>query len=80
MGGIYLDGVRPELGCRGYRFEKNVVYRTANPLIFCQASTAGNTWQDNIFAVAPPPQPRLDQIAREAGLELAYRQKLLGKP
>jgi len=79
-GGIYLDGVRPELGCRGYRFEKNVVYRTANPLIFCQASTAGNTWQDNIFAVAPPPQPRLDQVAREAGLEPAYRQKLLGKP
>ena len=78
-GGIYLDGVRPELGCRGYRFEGNVVYRTANPLVFCQASMAGNTWKDNIFAVDPPPQSAIDQIARQAGLEPPYRQKLLGK-
>ncbi len=79
-GGIYLDGVRPELGCRGYRFEKNVVYRTARPLIFCQCSAAGNTWQDNIFADDPPPKSRIDQIAREAGLQAPYRQKLTHKP
>ncbi len=30
--GIYLDGVRPDLGCRGYLFEKNVVYRTDQAL------------------------------------------------
>src|SRR5208283_3237677 len=34
--GIYLDGVRPDLGCKTYRVEDNVVYQTANPLFFCQ--------------------------------------------
>jgi Right handed beta helix region len=78
--GIYLDGVRPELGCRGYRFEKNVVYRTENPLFFCQCSANGNTWQDNVFEKDTPPKQRLEAIASEAGLEPAYRWKLTGKP
>ena len=78
--GIYLDGVRPDLGCRGYRFEKNVVYATDSPLFFCAASREGNIWQDNIFEKGTPPQSRIDAIAREAGLEPPYRQKLTGKP
>ena len=40
--GIYLDGVRADLGCRGYQFEKNVVYGTESPLFFCQCS---REWQ-----------------------------------
>ncbi len=76
--GIYLDGVRPNLGCRGFHFEKNVVYGTESPLFFCAASEKGNTWQDNWFQKAAPPKATLDAIAHEAGLEPAYRQKLLG--
>ena len=77
--GIYLDGVRPNLGCRGYHFEKNVVYGTEGSLFFCQCSAEGNTWQDNVFEKGTPPKPRLDAIAREAGLQPPWRQKLLGK-
>jgi hypothetical protein len=78
--GIYLDGVRPQLGCRGYRFENNVVCAIDSPLFFCACSAAGNVWQDNVFEKGTPPQSRLDAIARQAGLEPPYRQKLLGKP
>jgi hypothetical protein len=78
--GIYLDGVRADLGCRGYRFEKNVVYGTESPLFFCQCSESGNTWDGNLFQKVAPPKETLETIAKEAGLEPAYRQKLLAKP
>jgi len=78
--GIYLDGVRENLGCRGYHFENNVVYGTDSPLFFCACSEKGNTWNGNVFQKAAPPKPVLDAIAKEAGLEPAYRQKLLAKP
>jgi alpha-galactosidase len=66
--GIYLDGVRPDLGCRGYRFEENVVYRTEQPLFFCQCSEQGNVWRDNSFLgqVTPPPEV-LERIQGQAG-------------
>ncbi len=78
--GIYLDGVRPYLGCPGYRFEKNVVYRTDNPLFFNKWRREGNTWQDNWFQKDAPPKEKLQAIAAEAGLEAAYRQKLADSP
>ena len=68
--GIYLDGVRPDLGCRGYLFEKNVVYRTDQALFFCQANESGNAWRDNLFlsGQAVPPKDVLDWIGAKAGL------------
>jgi len=66
--------VRPHLGCPGYRFEKNVVYRTDNPLFFNKWRREGNTWQDNWFQKDAPPKEKLQAIAAEAGLEAAYRQ------
>ena len=78
--GIYLDGVRPYLGCPGYRFERNVVYRTDNPLFFNKWRREGNTWQDNWFQEDAPPKEKLRAIAAEAGLEAAYRQKLPDGP
>ena len=78
--GIYLDGVRPHLGCPGYRFEENVVYRTDNPLFFNKWPREGNTWQDNWFQKDAPPKEKLQAIAAEAGLEAAYRQKLADSP
>jgi hypothetical protein len=74
--GIYLDGVRADLGCRGYQFEKNVVYGTESPLFFCQCSQSGNTWDGNLFLKAAPPKEMVQAVTNEAGLEPAYRRKL----
>ncbi len=76
--GIYLDGVRPDLGCRNYRIENNIVYQTSNPLFFCQAGKEGNTWKDNVFlGNETPPKDVLEAIQAKAGLEPAYRKKFL---
>jgi len=70
--GIYLDGVRAELGCRGYRFEKNVVYRTENPLFFCQCSEQGNVWRENVFAGKElPAKDVLEAAQAKAGPRLS---------
>ena len=45
---------------------------------FCQCSGSGNTWHGNLFQKVAPPKETLEAIANEAGLEPAYRQKLLG--
>jgi hypothetical protein len=76
--GIYLDAVRQEYGCRGYHFEKNVVYRTGTPLFFCQCGKEGNVWLDNVFQTdGDPPREVLEAIEAKAGLEPAFRRLLL---
>ena len=75
--GIYLDGVRPDLGCRNYRFEKNVVYRTENPLFLCQCTREGNTWQDNVFlGQAEPASDVLRAVRTRAGPRLSANIKV----
>ena len=76
--GLYLDGVRPDLGCKTYRVEGNVIFGNANgPLFFCQCGKEGNTWIDNVFQEkGVPPRETLQAIQSKAGLEPAYRQKL----
>jgi len=79
--GIYLDGVRPTMGCRGYRFENNVIYQTGAPLFFCQCSEAGNGFVDNTFLkTGAPAQEVLDAARAKAGLEPAYRHLLGEQP
>jgi hypothetical protein len=78
--GIYLDGVRPHLGVKGYHFQGNVVYACGEPLFLLHCPKEDNTWHDNLFQKAPPPKATLETIANEAGLEAAYHRRLLGTP
>lgn len=72
--GIYLDGVRPNLGCKTYLFENNVVYQTANPLFLNQCKKEDDVWRDNTFVEkGTPPKEVLEAIQAKAGLEPAYR-------
>lgn len=77
--GIYLDGVRPPLGCRDYRIEDNVVYKTTAPLFFCACGAEGNHILNNVFMTDGVPAKEVLEAARSrAGLEPAYRRALLG--
>ena len=78
--GVYLDGVRPHLGVKGYHFQGNVVYSCGEPLFLLHCKREDNTWQDDVFQKDPPPRDVLEAIAREAGLEPAYRERLAPKP
>ncbi len=78
--GIYLDGVRPNLGVKGYHFQGNVVYACGQPLFLLHCKREDNTWQDDVFQKDPPPREVLEAIAREAGLESAYRERLAPTP
>ena len=74
VAGIYLDGVRRELGVSGYHFEHNVVYRVPTPLNLWQCDKEANTWVDNTFLQdAEPPADVLEAARAKAGLEAAYR-------
>ena len=72
--------IRQDLGRRGYRFEKNVVYQTECLLFFCQCSKNGNIWRDNLFEKDAPARAKLAAIANEVRLESPYRQKLITEP
>ncbi|MBN1341239.1 MAG: right-handed parallel beta-helix repeat-containing protein [Phycisphaerae bacterium] len=77
--GIYLDGVRPQLGCRDYRIEDNLVYKTTAPLFFCACGPEGNHILNNVFLPAGvPAKESLEAAQSRAGLEPAYRRALLG--
>ena len=61
---LYLDGVRPDLGCRGYHFEKNVVYGTDSPCSSVRRARPA-TPAGHIFEKGLPPKPRLGPHCRE---------------
>lgn len=75
--GIYLDGVRPHLGVKGYHFQGNVVYGCGDPVFLLHCAKEDNTWDGNVFQKQAPAKDVLEAIAQEAGLEPRYRQRLL---
>ena len=76
---LYLDGVIPAIGVKGYEISGNVGYNTSDPPLFLLHCASGDqTWDNNILQQTPPPQATIDAIAAQAGLEPAYRH-LLGE-
>jgi hypothetical protein len=74
--GIYLDGVRPDLGCKSYQIESNVVYKTSSPLFLNLGG--GSTWLDNVLQQdGTPPREFIDAMEAATGLEAAYRRSIL---
>lgn len=78
--GFFLDGVRPDLGCGNYQFADNVIYGIQEqPVRLYQCKAQDNVWLDNIFTNGLPPRELLEAVQALAGLEPAYRRKLLGE-
>ncbi len=72
VSGIYLDGWND--GCR---YEDNVVFNASCPLNLYQHG-ANVSWRDNIFLQNGAPPPEFIEAAQaRAGLEPAYRRRLL---
>jgi hypothetical protein len=79
--GIYLDagsrGPQYEVN-HGYRYEGNVVYRTASSVFFNCNGIQDNSWSDNVFLnQGAPPQAFIEAMQGYAGLDAAYRRALL---
>jgi hypothetical protein len=77
--GLYLDGCWPEVGCKSFRIEDNVIYHADTPVFFCQCKREDNAWQNNTLVEKNAPLPGQDVLEAaqaKAGLEPAYRQKL----
>ncbi len=55
--------------------QENVVYRTEQPLFFCQCSEQGNVWRENAFVPgqATPPQEALERLQAKAGPRRSVR-------
>lgn len=72
--GIYLDGISPQYGVKGWAFEDNVVYHVGPAqIIFNQCDQKDQTFHNNYFNDAPPPEEVLEKARATAGLEPAYR-------
>lgn len=72
--GMFIDE-----GSKGFLFEQNVIYDTAAELVrFNQCRHEWHTWQDNHFGPAAEVRESGRAIIARAGLEPAYRQRLLG--
>ena len=66
--GIYLDGVSPNIGIKGYEITDNVVYHTSNPPLFLlHCSAADQKWTNNILQNDAPERSVLDEITATAG-------------
>ena len=78
--GIYLDGVRMHLGCKGYHFRGNVVYRCGRPLFLNQCRKEDNTWRENVFQKDAPSRRVLEAIGASAGPPKAPRRGPSEKP
>ena len=71
--GIYLD-----MANSGCRYEQNVVYQTPWPLFPNNWRAATTSWRENVFLkTGTPPAEFLAAVQARAGLEPAYRRKLL---
>ena len=68
------NGIFFDQGSMGFRVEGNVIYNTAGPpLRFNQCRREWHTWKDNHFL------PAARKAVPAAGLEPAYRKRLLGR-
>lgn len=77
--GLYLDGCWPEVGCKTFQIENNVIYNTDTPAFLHQCKKEDNVWRDNTFVEkdAPsPPKEVLEAMQAKAGLEPAYQRKM----
>ena len=85
--GLYLDGVNTRIGCKGWEFVGNVVYRTGlrysqappqfTPLYLNYCTAAQQRWAHNVLLQAELPAPGvLAGITASAGLEERYRHLL----
>jgi hypothetical protein len=77
--GLYLDGCWPEVGCKTFQIENNVIYHTDTPVFFCQCKREDNLWLNNTFVekdAPPPPKDVLEAMQAKAGLEPIYRRKM----
>ncbi|MCL5097961.1 MAG: right-handed parallel beta-helix repeat-containing protein [Candidatus Omnitrophica bacterium] len=77
--GIYLDAVRPQLGCTNYQFENNFIFQAGLPKNLCACDGSGNLWLDNSFEKGPIHSTELlAALEARTGLEPGYYRKLLG--
>lgn len=80
--GLYLDGCWPEVGCKLFTIEDNVVFNTDTPVFLHTCKQEDNVWRNNTLVKKGQPLPApeaLDAARAKAGLEPAYREKL-GQP
>jgi hypothetical protein len=74
---LYLDTVGRPHGCLGYKFRDNVVYRCNMPEVGTW-TMEDNPWTDNIIMQQDaPPAKLVAALSACAGLEPAYRRRLL---
>ena len=75
------NGMFIDQGSKGYLFERNVIYNTAAEHVrFNQCQRDWRTWRDNHFGHPDAVKQSGAAIIAQAGLEPAYRERLLGEP
>jgi hypothetical protein len=79
-GRAYSNGMFIDQGSKGYLFEGNIIYRTPDGAVrFNQCRKDWHTWRENTFVAAFGGADFPAEAAARAGLEPAYRERLLGK-
>ena len=78
-GGAPNNGFFIDEGSKGFLFEGNLVHETSgNAVRFNQNQREWHTWKDNLFDQPLPLRAAAQAVAEKAGLEPAFRQRLLG--
>lgn len=82
--GMFIDE-----GSKGFRFEQNLIYKTAGEAVrFNKSEKDWHTWEDNVFSGAALPalgsnekdEAMAKRIIQGAGIEAPYRSRLLMMP
>lgn len=75
------NGMFIDQGSKGYLFERNVIYNTSAELVrFNQCQRDWHTWRDNRFGQEAEVKESGKDIIAKAGLEPAYRNRLMKSP